>query len=92
MRFDYQEYLYGPFFHLGDVWQSYQSYQAFLDQAGGRPEPIDPGVVAALLADPAFKNGFSLCILNSLDLIGDMQVVAASSRQLLERIDARLAD
>nr|WP_255444146.1 DUF6090 family protein [Robiginitalea sp. SC105] len=92
MRFDYQEYLYGPFFRIGDVWQSYRSYQAFTDNEGDRPDskPIDPGVVATLLADPAFKNGFSLCILNSRDLIGKLQAEAASSQQLLERINAQL--
>ncbi len=94
MRFDYQEYLYGPFFRIGDVWQSYRSYQAFQKNAGEHPyqKPIAPSLVGALLGDPAFKNGFSLCVLNSRDLVIDLQAVAASSRLLLERINTQLND
>ncbi|MCO5726035.1 DUF6090 family protein [Robiginitalea marina] len=92
MRFDYQEYLYAPFFQVGDVGHAFKSYLAHMEGRGDQPDtnPMDPGVVATLLGDPAFKNGFSLCILNSRDLIGELQALEASSVQLLERIDSQL--
>ena len=92
MRFDYQEYLYGPFFQIGDVWESYKSYRAFPDNTAQLTDskPIDPSVVAALLENPAFKNGFSLCILNGRSLIGELKAAATSSQQLVESIDTQL--
>ena len=91
MRFDYQEYLYGPFFRTGDVGQAYKDYMAILggvEQAAKNTRNAD--VIKVLLNDPAYKNGFSLCLLNAKDLISNLEEMVISTQCSLARIDTLL--
>lgn len=91
MRYDYQEYLYGPFFRTGDVGQAYKDYLAILsgtEQA--TKNSTSPEIIKVMLNDPAFKNGFSLCLLNAKDLISNLEEMVVSTHQSLERIDSQL--
>lgn len=91
MRYDYQEYLYGPFFRTGDMGQAYKDYIAIKDgveQATKNTKNAD--VIKVLLNDPAYKNGFSLCILNTKDLISNLEEMVISTQRSLARIDTQL--
>lgn len=91
MRYDYQEYLYGPFFRIGDVGQAYKDYMAILggvEQATKNTRNAD--IIKVLLNDPAYKNGFSLCLLNGKDLISKLEEMVISTRRSLARIDIQL--
>lgn len=91
LRFDYQEYLYGPYFRTGDIGQAYKDYIAILD--GTEPtkkNSANPKSIKVLLNDPAYKNGFSLCIMNGRDLIEVLKTIKVSSQQSLSRIDKQL--
>jgi hypothetical protein len=91
MRYDYQQYLYTPFFHIGDVGQAYKDFMAIIEGAGHLPnKPTKPEVIAILLNNPVYKNGFSLCLLNSRDLIEILKTMKLSSQQSLARIDFHL--
>ncbi|MCL6257663.1 DUF6090 family protein [Aquiflexum sp. TKW24L] len=89
MRYDYQEYLYGPFFRTGDVGQAYKDYMAIL---GGTEQATttNPEVTKVLLNDPAYKNGFSLCLLNGKNLISSLEEMVISTQRSLARIDTQL--
>jgi Family of unknown function (DUF6090) len=91
LRFDYQEYLYGPYFRTGDIGQAYKDYMAIqngTEQATNNS--TNAGVIKALLNDPAYKNGFSLCLMNGRDLIEVLKTIKVSSQQSLARIDKHL--
>jgi hypothetical protein len=91
MRYDYQEYLYGPFFRTGDVGQAYKDYMAILggvEQATKNTKNAE--VIKVLLNDPAYKNGFSLCILNGKDMISKLEEMVISTQLSLSRIDKQL--
>ncbi|RPA68535.1 hypothetical protein EF405_08090 [Cyclobacteriaceae bacterium YHN15] len=91
MRYDYQEYLYGPFFRTGDVGQAYKDYMAILggvEQATKNTRNAD--VIKVLLNDPAYKNGFFLCLLNAKNLISNLEEMVISTQRSLERIDIQL--
>jgi len=91
MRYDYQEYLYGPFFRTGDMEQAYKDYMAILagtEQATNNS--INAGVIKILLNDPAYKNGFSLCLLNGKNLISSLEEMVISTQGALSRIDKQL--
>ena len=91
MRYDYQEYLYGPFFRTGDMGLAYKDYMAILggvEQATKNTKNAD--VIKVLLNDPAYKNGFSLCILNAKDLISNLEEMVIFTQRSLARIDTQL--
>lgn len=91
LRYDYQEYLYGPFFRAGDAGQAYKDYMAILsgtEQA--TKNSTNPEVIKALLNDQTFKNGFSLCLLNAKALISNLEEMVISTQRSLERIDSQL--
>ncbi len=89
MRYDYQEYLYGPFFRTGDVGQAYKDYMAVL--AGTeQATTTNAEVTKVLLNDPAYKNGFSLCLLNGKNLISSLEEMVISTQRSLARIDTQL--
>ncbi len=91
IRFDYQEYLYGPFFRTGDVGQAYKDYFKIVNGGEQIPtKPTSPEVIEKLLKDPAYKNGFSLCLLNSRDLIGNLQKMKRTTELSLARIENQL--
>ena len=91
LRYDYQEYLYGPFFRTGDIGQAYKDYLAILD--GTEPtkkNSAKPESIKVLLKDPAYKNGFSLCLLNGKNLISSLEKMVISTQRSLARIDTQL--
>ncbi|RIW18264.1 hypothetical protein D0X99_00775 [Algoriphagus lacus] len=91
MRYDYQEYLYGPYFRTGDVGQAYKDYIKFVDRdTQTSAKPTSPEVIEKLLSDPTYKNGFSLCLLNGRNLIEELKTMKVSTEQLLDRIEAQL--
>lgn len=91
MRYDYQEYLYGPYFRTGDAGQAYKDYTKIADgDLQTSNNPTSPEVIQKLLSDPSYKNGFSLCLLNCGSLIERLQTMKVSTEQLLVRIDSQL--
>jgi hypothetical protein len=47
-------------------------------------------VIKVLLNDPAYKNGFFLCLLNAKDLISNLEELVISTQRSLTRIDTQL--
>ncbi|MCW5898563.1 MAG: hypothetical protein KIT10_04775 [Flavobacteriales bacterium] len=91
IRHDYEEYLYSTFFRIGDIGQTFKTYLA-MATAGDRTgtTPMAPEVIALLLSDRAYKNGFSLCVINGQGIIALLQDMVLSTEQALARIDAQL--
>jgi hypothetical protein len=88
---DYDEFLYGVFFRIGDVEQSFNTYLAMATAADRTDlRPIAPEVMSALMSDQTYKNGMSLCKINGQDIIGHLQAMELSTKKTLARIDAQL--
>jgi len=91
LRYDYEQYLYTPFFRIADMGQSYKDYMALIGGAQQSTKThAKPEVIASLMNNPAYKNGFSLCILNSRNLVEELQIMKLSSQQSLARINSHL--
>lgn len=93
IRHDYDEFLYGVFFRTGDVERSFNTYLA-MSAGADRSDavPMAPEVMSALMNDPAFKNGMSLCKINGRDIIGHLQSMMRSTERALVRIDSQLSN
>ncbi len=89
LRYDYQEYLYGPFFRTGDVGQAFKDYMA-IKNGTEQATTTNAEVTKVLLNDPAYKNGFSLCLLNGKNLISSLEEMVITTQRSLARIDTQL--
>jgi hypothetical protein len=88
---DYDEFLYGVFFRIGDVEQSFNTYLAMATAADRSDlRPMAPEVMSALMSDQTYKNGMSLCKINGQDIIGHLQAMMGSTQEALARIDVQL--
>lgn len=93
IRHDYDEFLYGVFFRVGDVEQTFNTYLAMVHDADRSDLPsMSPEIMSTLLSDQTFKNGMALCKITAQDIIGHLQSMLLSSKQALSRIEAQLND
>jgi hypothetical protein len=91
MRFDFEEYVYKPFFDTVDIDPMTSNYVYTLTggQAGERVA-LSRSAVELLLQDTRYKNGFTLAIYMNTEINAQFEVIKARTLQLIDLIDEDL--
>jgi len=92
MRFDFEGYVYDPFFVTVDIEPSSENY-AFVMTGGqaGSEAPLSREALETLLQDVRFKNGFTLVAYMMRQLNARFEEMRAIAVGLVEQIDRELA-
>lgn len=92
MQQDYESYLYDVYFSIADLDKNIKNYEA---QLSGNTVPKSVEISAAdaelLLKNKKYKNGIVLSKYNSDLLMTEYQQMISSIKELIERIDAKIA-
>ena len=91
MRFDFEGYVYAPFFDKVDVEPMSENYAfaASHGQAGSQP-PLSREAVETMLQDVRFKNGFTLVTYMMRQINSRFEEMRATAADLIEQIDREL--
>lgn len=91
MRFDFEGYVYAPFFDKVDVEPMSENYAfaASHGQAGSQP-PLSREAVETMLQDVRFKNGFTLVTYMMRQINSRFEEMRAIAADLIQQIDREL--
>lgn len=91
MRFDFEGYVYAPFFELVDIGPFTEHYLHVrtAGSAGSQP-PLSTTAIGLLLNDVRYKNGFILAIYMKTEINRMLDGIRLRTAELIEMIDAEL--
>ena len=91
MRFDFEEYVFKPFFDTVDIDPMTKNY-VYTATGGkaGEKTALSRDAAELLLSDVKYKNGFTLAIYMNTVINGELEVLKQKTMQLIERIDNEL--
>ena len=92
MRFDFEGYVYAPFFDAVDILPMSENY-AFMATGGqaGSEAPLSREDIEGLLRDHRFKNGFTLVVYMMREINARFLEMRTIARYLITEIDRELA-
>lgn len=92
MRFDFEGYVFAPFFDAVDIDPFTESYIYTVSGGkAGSPAALSRESIRLLLQDLRYKNGFTLSIYMHNQINGELEEIRARTAELVGLIDAELA-